>query len=140
VGNAVGSNIFNLLGALGLGALLAPSGIPVTPGALTLDLPVMIAVAVACLPIFIHGHAILRWEGAFFLLYYAAYTGFLVLSALRSPVLRTYDAVMLLFVLPLGAVTLAVISVRAWRAHRREAKVARAEKAAVRAAPPPPAE
>lgn len=126
VGNAVGSNLFNILGALGLGALLAPGGIPISEGALRFDIPIMVAVAAACLPVFAHGHTILRWEGAFFLLHYAAYLAFLVLTALHSPALRTYSGVMATFVLPLAAVTLTVLSARAWRSHRREAKLARA--------------
>ena len=63
VGNVVGSNIFNILAVLGLSGLVAPAGVPV-PGALaTFDMPVMIAVAVACLPIFVSGATIARWEG-----------------------------------------------------------------------------
>ncbi|MDF2773712.1 MAG: Na+/Ca+ antiporter, CaCA family, partial [Geminicoccaceae bacterium] len=50
VGNVVGSNIFNLLAVLGLGSLVAPEGVPVSPGALAFDMPVMVAVAVAALP------------------------------------------------------------------------------------------
>jgi cation:H+ antiporter len=41
IGNIVGSNIFNVLGILGVTALIAP--IPVAPRFLTFDLPVMIA-------------------------------------------------------------------------------------------------
>lgn len=47
LGNVVGSNLFNLLAVLGLGSMLAPDGVPVARAALTFDLPVMIAVAVA---------------------------------------------------------------------------------------------
>jgi len=52
VGNVVGSNLFNILIVLGLTALVSPDGVAVAPGALDFDLPVMVAVAVACLPIF----------------------------------------------------------------------------------------
>src|SRR5690606_6941911 len=81
VGNVVGSNIFNLLLVLGATALVAAGGIPVQPAALTFDLPVMTAVAIACLPIFVTGYTIARWEGAIFLGYYIAYTTFLVLDS-----------------------------------------------------------
>ncbi len=74
VGNVVGSNVFNLLGVLGLAALISPAGIGVAQQALVFDLPVMVAAAVACLPIFITGREIARWEGALFLAYYLAYT------------------------------------------------------------------
>jgi len=60
VGNVVGSNIFNVLFVMGLAGLVAPEGIPVIPAALTFDLPVMIAVAMACLPIFFTGYIISR--------------------------------------------------------------------------------
>ncbi|MEZ5627549.1 MAG: calcium/sodium antiporter [Rhodocyclaceae bacterium] len=53
IGNAVGSNVFNLLGCLGLAGLIAPTGLPVPAAALDFDLWVMLAVAVACLPVFL---------------------------------------------------------------------------------------
>ena len=49
-------------------------GVNVPPAALQFDIPFMIAVAVACLPIFFTGYRIARWEGAIFLAYYVAYT------------------------------------------------------------------
>ncbi|MDX1584006.1 MAG: calcium/sodium antiporter, partial [Thermoanaerobaculia bacterium] len=52
VGNVVGSNLFNILSVLGLTAVVVPLGIPVPSAALTFDFPVMIAVSIACLPIF----------------------------------------------------------------------------------------
>ncbi|OHC31832.1 MAG: sodium:calcium antiporter, partial [Pseudomonadales bacterium RIFCSPLOWO2_02_FULL_63_210] len=81
VGNIVGSNIFNLLCVLGLASLVSPLAISVSPNALAFDFPVMIAVAVACLPIFFSGYRINRWEGLLFLAYYLAYTLYLVLFA-----------------------------------------------------------
>ena len=53
VGNVVGSNILNILAVLGLPAAVASKGISVPAEALLFDIPVMIAVSVACLPIFI---------------------------------------------------------------------------------------
>jgi cation:H+ antiporter len=111
-GNVVGSNVFNLLGVLGLAAVVAPAGIGVAPQALQLDIPVMIAVAVACLPIFVTGREIARWEGGLFLAYYIAYTSFLVMAATRHAALGAYSDAMLWFVLPLTAVTLAALLVR----------------------------
>ena len=60
IGNVVGSNIFNILGIVGLSGLIAPDGIAVAPAVLRFDLPVAIAVCVACLPIFFTGHSISR--------------------------------------------------------------------------------
>lgn len=45
LGNVVGSNVFNVLGILGITALVAP--IPVEPRFLVIDVPVMIAVSLA---------------------------------------------------------------------------------------------
>jgi cation:H+ antiporter len=115
VGNVVGSNIFNLLSVLGLTALVSPAAIPVSDSALAFDIPVMLAVMVACLPIFFTGYMIARWEGLLFLGYYAAYTLYLILNATHHAALPFFDAVMLLFVLPLTAITLLVLALRAWR-------------------------
>jgi cation:H+ antiporter len=120
VGNVVGSNIFNLLGVLGVAAIVAPNGLPVSPGALAFDLPVMIAVALACLPIFFTGHVISRWEGAVFFGYYILYTVYLLLLATANPALRMFNMAMAGFVLPLTAITLLVFAVRALRRQRTD--------------------
>jgi cation:H+ antiporter len=119
VGNVVGSNIFNILVVLGFSGFVAPGGVAVAPSALRFDIPVMIAVAVACLPIFFTGHLISRWEGLLFLGYYAAYTAYLVLAATRSEALPAFAGAMTLFVLPLTAVTLATVGARELHARRR---------------------
>ena len=119
VGNVIGSNLFNILAVLGLTALLAPAGVPVSSAALRLDIPVMIAVAVACLPVFFTGHLIARWEGALFLGYYLAYASYLILYATEHALLPAFSGAMLGFVLPLTAITLAVLAWRAWRAGTR---------------------
>jgi cation:H+ antiporter len=115
VGNVVGSNIFNLLSVLGLTALVSSAAIPVPDAALAFDIPVMLAALVACLPIFFTGYMIARWEGLLFLGYYVAYTLYLILNATHHAALPFFNAVMLLFVLPLTAITLLVMVVRAWR-------------------------
>ena len=123
VGNVVGSNLFNLLAVLGLTASIAPNGIPVSTAAIHFDLPVMAAVAVACLPIFFTGSLIARWEGFLFLGYYAAYTVYLILYAQQHDALPLFSEVMLLFVIPLTVLTLAVIT---WRAFGRQRAAGRA--------------
>jgi len=112
VGNVVGSNLFNLLAVLGLSAVVAPGGVPVSESVLWFDLPVMIASAMACLPIFWTGQAA-WWEGALFLGYYVAYTVYLLLAITQHDALSSFSTAMTAFVLPLTAVTLAVIGVRA---------------------------
>jgi cation:H+ antiporter len=118
VGNAVGSNIFNIFAVLGLASIFGPEGISVSATALRFDIPVMIAVAVACLPIFFTGHLIARWEGFLFLGYFVAYLLFLFLQSTAHQALPLFSSVMLLFVMPLTVVTLLTVSVRALRAGR----------------------
>jgi cation:H+ antiporter len=115
VGNAVGSNLFNILAVLGLSSFISPNGVAVAPAALRFDLPVMIGAAVACLPIFLTGNRIARWEGALFFAYYLAYLTYLILEAMRHPALPTFSAALLGFVLPLTVVTLGV---SVWRSRR----------------------
>lgn len=115
VGNVVGSNLFNLLGVLGLTSLVSTSGIPVSEAAVNTDLPVMAAVAIACLPIFFTGNLIARWEGGLFLGYYVAYTLSLVLTATLSELSQSFNKVMLWFVIPLTVITLLTGLVRTLR-------------------------
>jgi cation:H+ antiporter len=75
----------------------------------------MIAVAVACLPIFFTGRRIARWEGALFLAYYIACAAYLVRAATQSAVTRTFASIMTGFVIPLTAVTLLVCRGQALR-------------------------
>ena len=116
VGNVVGSNILNLLVVLGLASLLSPAGLPAAPALLRFDLPVMVAAALVCLPVFATGAVIARWEGALLLFYYVAYTSYVILAAQHHAALPAFSAVMGAFVLPLTAITLAVMS---WRARCR---------------------
>jgi cation:H+ antiporter len=110
VGNAVGSSIFNIGAVLGFSSLLAPQGIPVAESAIRVDIPIMIAVSVALLPVLYTGFEIRRWEGALFLGLYLAYTGYLLLNATDHQRLPAYSAVMLWFVLPTVAVSLGALA------------------------------
>jgi cation:H+ antiporter len=112
VGNVVGSNIFTLLFVLGAAAVVAPGGVPVPAEVLRFDLPVMLAVTVACLPIFVTGYRIDRWEGFLFLGYYAVYALFIILTATRHPALPVLTMVMLGIVIPITVVTLGLV---VWR-------------------------
>jgi len=118
VGNVVGSCIFNLLLVLGAGALVSADGLSISPNALAFDLPVMLAVFGACLPIFFSGYRINRWEGAMFFGYYLAYTLYLVMFSTGLPSISLLRHAMTWYVLPLTAITLFVIFLRAWK-HQR---------------------
>jgi cation:H+ antiporter len=125
VGNVVGSNIFNLFFVLALTALFSSNGVPVSASALSLDLPFMVAVAFACLPIFLTRNLISRWEGALFLGYYIAYTLYLLLDGSGYPAAQQYRTFMLVFVAPLTAATLLVSVWREWRRRQQPAPAAR---------------
>lgn len=83
VGNVVGSNIFNILVVLGVASGLSPTGITISPSALLFDIPIMLIVAAACLPIFFTGSRVCRREGGLLLGYYGLYVSYLVLSEIR---------------------------------------------------------
>ena len=112
VGNVVGSCIFNLLGVLGLGAvassLTGAGALPLPPDVARFDQWVMLAALAACLPVFLTGRQIARWEGALFLAYYLAYTAYLVMAAQRHQGIDAFADAMLGFVLPLTVVSLGV--------------------------------
>ncbi|MDB9527774.1 calcium/sodium antiporter [Oscillatoria sp. CS-180] len=110
VGNIVGSNIFNILTILGVTATV--TSVPVSSAAISFDIPVMLAVAIACLPIFYTGNRISRWEGLLFISYYVAYSAYLGLDAVGHDQLGLFSNVMLLFVIPLTVVTLLTILFR----------------------------
>ncbi len=72
VGNILGSCVFNLLGILGITALVTPIEVP--REVFVFDLPIMILTAVACLPIMFTGHRINRWEGVLLTAGFVVYT------------------------------------------------------------------
>lgn len=114
VGNILGSNLFNLLGIVGVAGLVSPSGLAVSRRMLVFDVPIMLAAAVACLPLALTGHRIDRLEGGLLLAFYGAYVGCLAAGATGAIVPGGRIAV-LGFVLPLAALVAAVGGWRAWR-------------------------
>jgi cation:H+ antiporter len=118
VGNAVGSNIFNLLGVLGSGALLAPGGIPVATNILQFDFLVMIFVALVSLPIFYIDNRISRVEGGLLLAYYIVYMAYIVIQATNSSTLPAITWFVVVFV-PFTFVALVVFAIRSSRLKRR---------------------
>lgn len=116
VGNVVGSNLFNILAVIGLTSLISPAGLQVPTAALRVDIPIMVAAAVACLPIFMRDHRIDRWEGGLFLGYYFAYTTYLFLHATEHDALPAFSGLMLGFVIPLTVVTIGILL---WRTRLR---------------------
>ncbi len=113
VGNVVGSNTFNILGCLGLSGLVAGDmGLVMPASLMAFDIWVMLAVALACLPIFMSGREIARWEGGVFLAYYVAYVAYLILASQQHAALGAFSNAMLSFVVPITVVTLVVMIIR----------------------------
>ena len=112
VGNVIGSNTFNILGCLGLSGIVSRDGLQISPAVLNFDIWVMIAVAVACLPVFLLGRRIGRRRGLLFLVYYVLYVVYLILGAQQHDALEKFSAVMLSFVLPITIITLVAMVIR----------------------------
>ena len=110
VGNIVGSNIFNIGLVLGLPAILFAEGIALPSAAIALDLPLMLAAAVALLPIAFTGFVIARWEGALFVGLYVAYLLYVVLASTEHDAATGFTSIMLWFVLPLVGITLVAVT------------------------------
>jgi cation:H+ antiporter len=110
VGNAIGSNIFNIGSVMGITAMISDGGVPVDAGAVGFDLPVMVAVAFAMLPVAFTGFTVARWEAGLFLAYYGAYIAYLLLDSAGHDALPRFSAAMLWFVLPLTALTLVLLA------------------------------
>ncbi len=117
VGNVVGSNIFNILMVLGLTSAIAPSGITILSSARAFDMPIMLAVAVMCFPIFFTDNEVSRREGVLLLAYYSLYIGYLVLNATAySP----WTGLLGIVVVPLTILMLVRLSWKTWRTVRNK--------------------
>jgi cation:H+ antiporter len=121
VGNVVGSSIFNIIAVLGLSSLVSPSGIAVTEQALAFDLPVMIAVAVACLPIFFAGYSISRLNGAIFFGFYISYVLYLIFNSAGHTAVKTFQTAFIYGVAPLTVLSLIYMTAVGVRNHRAAA-------------------
>ena len=115
VGNVIGANLFNLLGVLGLTALIAPMPLSVSPNALDFDLPVMLGVAALCLPVFYSGYRVTRVEGLLLLGLYLVYGLHVVSFTTGMPLAGKLERLMLFYVLPPLLGYLLFTSIRAWR-------------------------
>lgn len=73
IGNLLGSSIYNILVILGITCLVSPQGIPVERHLLLFDIPLMAGVALICVPVFITGRCVSRFEGGVFVALYLAY-------------------------------------------------------------------
>lgn len=79
VGNLIGSSVYNLSLILAVTALVVPGGIPISAQVVRIDLPVMVAAVLACVPVFIRGRRVSRLNGGLFVLAYTVYLGYVLL-------------------------------------------------------------
>ncbi len=77
VGNVIGSNLFNILGILGVAALVRPLA---APGLEVVDMAVMVVFTAAVLPMMLSGRRLIRIEGAALLAGYVGYIGYLAVQ------------------------------------------------------------
>jgi cation:H+ antiporter len=117
IGNIVGSNIFNIGAVLGLSSIVAPQGLSVANSLLTIDIPVMILVALVCLPVLLSNYTITRTDGVAFLACYVVYVTYIVLAAQQSAML----AAMIPFLLIVVAVCVTWWMLEVLRYLRRQA-------------------
>jgi cation:H+ antiporter len=75
IGNVVGSNIFNIIGILGITSLIKPIE---APDINLVDLLVMLGMSILLLPLIKTGVTLRRWEGAFFVAIYIGYMVYLL--------------------------------------------------------------
>ena len=104
IGNVVGSNIFNILCVLGLSGLVSPEPLLANMQMASLDMPVMLAVALLCLPLFFVGASLSRLEGGLFLVLYAAYVWYLIALTLNLGYLSDLRTGIIFVLVPLVAV------------------------------------
>ncbi|GAA3706589.1 calcium/sodium antiporter [Gordonia hankookensis] len=80
IGNLIGSSIYNVTFILGATSLFRP--LEVTDELIRIDLPLMAAVALICVPVFLTGRRITRLEGVAFVVGYVVYL--VLVIALRT--------------------------------------------------------
>jgi cation:H+ antiporter len=119
VGNIIGSNIFNIMAVLGMAAVVSGNGIAIPQTTLAFDIPLMVGVAVICLPVFLSGMVISRVEGAFFVLCYIGYTLYRVATARNPGSEINIGSVVAYVVIPVAAVWTGLLLARRRNASSR---------------------
>lgn len=78
VGNLLGSSVYNILLILGITCMVPANGLTLTHNLVWIDIPIMVAVSLVCIPIFISGRQVHRAEGAAMVAAYLGYLAFLL--------------------------------------------------------------
>lgn len=114
-GNVVGSNIFNMLGVLGVAGIVAPQSIAIADYVLAFDLPVAIFAALITVPVFFVDNKVSRSDAVLYLTYFFAYNVYVVMRAVNNPAVNTFQTVMMIYV----PVTFLWLVFVAWRRHQK---------------------
>lgn len=80
VGNLIGSSVYNLTLILGVPVLVANGSGPIDTYLLHIDVPIMVAVCLLCVPLFLTGRRLSRTEGSLMVLGYAVYLSYLLIA------------------------------------------------------------
>ncbi len=80
IGNLLGSSIYNILAILGITCLVPAAGLAVGPNLVRIDIPVMVAVTLLAIPVFVSGRRVTRGEGLLFVTAYVVYVAYLLLT------------------------------------------------------------
>jgi cation:H+ antiporter len=80
IGNLLGSSVYNIALILGATMIVAPAAIEVPSEVVRVDVPVMTATALLCIPLFVSGRRVSRVEGAILVACYLGYLGYLILG------------------------------------------------------------
>lgn len=80
IGNLIGSSVYNILVILGVTCLVPAAGVEVSSELIRIDIPIMLGVALLCIPVFVSGRKISRFEGGLFVSAYVAYLSYLIIE------------------------------------------------------------
>jgi cation:H+ antiporter len=78
LGNLLGSGVYNIALVLGITFLAVPQAVQLEPALVRIDIPIMVAATLVCIPIFISGRRVTRAEGGAMVAAYLAYLAFLL--------------------------------------------------------------
>ena len=78
IGNLLGSSIYNILLILGITCLVPAHGLALPAPLVRIDIPIMVVVALVCIPIFITGRRVSRVEGGAMVAAYVAFLAFVL--------------------------------------------------------------
>jgi cation:H+ antiporter len=80
IGNLLGSSMYNILLILGIICLVPAHGLQLPSALVRVDIPILVAVTLACIPIFISGRRVSRFEGGAMVTAYVAFVVFLLVT------------------------------------------------------------